>query len=294
MAFAFDQDDYTSQAKAVVALFGRISDLHNIDAVVRALSKRAQDEVIARVGWLNLFNPLKPAFAYVVPLTFWDSRTLVATLLEMGKAEAEGQVKEDPRTDVPVADLHEKLATLVERTPEASRPDVVRFAYGEVGEVTNHVAWEVRVGMLSRCLVGTGVAAMATALPPGLTPPAPAGGLMSPTKVAAAAASSPAKGLTSPTAGAAAAAAGAHASPSPVNAATVAELARIAEQRTGRGLFDVVDWYRAIHAADAFTSGPIDQQYATFKKYPKPPPLSPPPRSYSAQARRQTGAPPEA
>ena len=105
MAHSFDQDDHTSQAKAVVALFSRISDLHNVDAVVRALSKRAQDEVLTRVGWLNLFNPLKPAFAYVVPLTFWDNRTLVATLLEMGKAEADGQVKEDPRTDVAVADL---------------------------------------------------------------------------------------------------------------------------------------------------------------------------------------------
>ena len=174
----------------------------------------------------------------------------------------------------------------MERGREASRPDVVRFSYGELGEVTNDVAWDVRAGMLSRCLLGTGLGA---ALPATVSPAAAPGSIASPTKASAAvAAASSTKALPSSSTAEIT-------SPSPAQVAAAAKaaaaLAEIAEQCTGRGLFDVVDWYRAIFAADAFTSGPIEQQYATFRKYPKQPTLmSPPPRSYSAQARRQTGA----
>ena len=59
--------------------------------------------MVARLGWLNIFNPLKPSFNYALPLTYWDNRTLLVTLLEMGHAEEEEQVREDPRTDVTLA-----------------------------------------------------------------------------------------------------------------------------------------------------------------------------------------------
>ena len=51
------------------------------------------------------------------------------------------------------------------------------------------------------------------------------------------------------------------------------QYARLMKDKTGEGLFDVVYWYHALHTTDGFTSGPIDLQYTTIKRYPKPPPL---------------------
>ena len=48
---------------------------------------------------------------------------------------------------------------------------------------------------------------------------------------------------------------------------------RMMNDKTGENLFDVVYWYHALHSGDGFTSGPIDLQYTTIKRYPKPPPL---------------------
>ena len=59
--------------------------------------------MVTRLGWLNIFNPLKPSFNYSLPLIYWDNRTLLVTLIEMGKAEGEEQLKDDSRTDVTLA-----------------------------------------------------------------------------------------------------------------------------------------------------------------------------------------------
>ena len=86
-----------------MSTFSRLTDLHNFDLILRSITKKAQEEIILRLGWLNIFNPLKPSFNYSLPLTFWDNRTLLVTLLEMGKADGEEQLKDDPHTDISLA-----------------------------------------------------------------------------------------------------------------------------------------------------------------------------------------------
>jgi len=154
---SFSQEESTIKAKVVICLINRISDLHNFDMIMRLFKTAAQNEIIFRVGWLNIFNPLKPAFNYNVNLRDWDNRMLVLMLLQMGDMESSDelgeQLKEDTKTEVTLYSLEENLNELQKKNVE--RDDNVIFSYGEIAERTLVVSWETRKEMLKKCLLGT-------------------------------------------------------------------------------------------------------------------------------------------
>ena len=86
------------QAKVVVSMFSRLVDLQNIDLVLRHLDNRAQQEVVKRLGYLNVINPLKIAFDYVLPLTCLDNRILLVSLMELASVESADNIIEDANT----------------------------------------------------------------------------------------------------------------------------------------------------------------------------------------------------
>lgn len=154
---SFSQEDSAVKAKVVICLINRISDLHNFDMIMRLFKTTAQNEIIFRIGWLNIFNPLKPAFNYNVNLRNWDNRMLVLMLLQMGDRESSDelgeQLKEDTRTEVTLYSLEENLNELQKKNIE--RDDNVIFSYGEIAERTLVVSWDTRKEMLKKCLLGT-------------------------------------------------------------------------------------------------------------------------------------------
>lgn len=147
---AFD-DSWDIQAKVVIAMFSRIKDLHNMDLILRTLSTKAQLEIFKRIGCLNLINPLKISFDYVLCLKYQDNRTWARQLMELASFESADQIMEDPTTDLPVATLYGSMT----RVENDVRPEVMRFTYADFGVRTNNVLWHRRRDLLSRCLVGT-------------------------------------------------------------------------------------------------------------------------------------------
>ena len=56
--------DPVIQAKVVTSLFSRLWDLHNMDIILKQMTSEGQMEVIRRLGYLNIMNPLKPGMDY--------------------------------------------------------------------------------------------------------------------------------------------------------------------------------------------------------------------------------------
>lgn len=121
-------EDAITQARVVIACHSRIQDLHNFDYIMKRLSYEAQQEIILRLGWLNVINPLKPSFDYCISLVNLDSRILLVTLLEMSAADNGDNIKDDTRTDIPLVTLFGSMSRII----NDSRTEVLKFSYCEV------------------------------------------------------------------------------------------------------------------------------------------------------------------
>jgi hypothetical protein len=58
----------------IVALFSRLKDVHNFEVVLAHLNVDEHAMVLARIGILNIFNPLKPESGYCLDLGLWEER----------------------------------------------------------------------------------------------------------------------------------------------------------------------------------------------------------------------------
>ena len=109
------------QVAVIVALFSRLVDLENLDDVLRLMPRFVINEVVSRLGWLNIFSPLKPSMRYEISLVHLDARRFTHVLLGLAAAEsggintsAEGQaLREDATTDVMISELYAQISQLV-------------------------------------------------------------------------------------------------------------------------------------------------------------------------------------
>lgn len=145
------QDKWDIQSKVVITMFSRIKDLHNIDIVLRNLHSHAQQDIIRRIGCLNLINPLKPAFDYIFPLKYLDNRIMVVTLMELASIESADQIQEDPNTELPIATLYGSYTRAVNEV----RPEVMKFSFADFGVRTNNISWPTRRDLVKKFLVGS-------------------------------------------------------------------------------------------------------------------------------------------
>lgn len=145
------QDHWDVQSRVIVALFSRIKDLHNLDLLLRNLDIRGQQEIIKRLGYLNVLNPLKISFDFVLSLKYLDNRIIVVSLMELAAIESADQISEEPNTELPIATLYGAYT----RALNEVRPEVMRFSYADFGVRTNNVSWSSRKELVKKFLVGT-------------------------------------------------------------------------------------------------------------------------------------------
>jgi hypothetical protein len=149
--YTFDEEALI-QAKVVVCLFSRIWDLWDFDVVSRHLTDAAMFDVVCKIGWLNLMNPLKPSHNFVLPMQNMDNRQHVVNLVRLCTAELGDQLKENPNSDCTVVYLFSKVASLI---MDSKMTEMVRIAYVDFGENTAPVQWKERREMMKSYLVGT-------------------------------------------------------------------------------------------------------------------------------------------
>lgn len=78
----------TYRVELVVSLFSRIVDIHNFELVMSKLSPEEAGCVVARLGWLNIFNPMKPEGSYELNLGQWEDRQVAKTLILLAVGES--------------------------------------------------------------------------------------------------------------------------------------------------------------------------------------------------------------
>ena len=80
-------------------LFGRIVDLYNFHIVHAALSEAEQAEAFYRLGWLNLFNPVRPVRQYDLDMSKPEEREMVRVLLNLAQEEVLKYAKDNGGKD---------------------------------------------------------------------------------------------------------------------------------------------------------------------------------------------------
>ena len=68
-------------------LFSRIVDLHNMELILREFSPLEAGCFYSRVGWLNVFNPMKPEGSYELDMGRWEERMVAKILLSLAMRE---------------------------------------------------------------------------------------------------------------------------------------------------------------------------------------------------------------
>jgi hypothetical protein len=66
----------TYRVELIVSLFSRVIDLHNFDLVLGVLNPTEIGCLICRLGYLNIFNPLKPEGCYHLDFTIHEERVV--------------------------------------------------------------------------------------------------------------------------------------------------------------------------------------------------------------------------
>ena len=122
-----------------------------MDVVLRPLWPEAQNDVIYRLGFLNVMNPLKPALDYEIHMLHQDNRRMLVYLLELAPSEAVNQLKEDLRSDIIITDLYGSLNRVIKSCTD----QMVMFNYGDFNERTQSISWNLRRDGLKKFLVGT-------------------------------------------------------------------------------------------------------------------------------------------
>lgn len=144
-------EDSLTQARAAICFFTRLVDLHNFDGIMRRLTSEAQHEVVQRLGWLNVINPLKPSYDFILPTKYLDNKLVVLMLVEISANDSGDNINDDVRSDVPLVSIYGSTSRVMSESFSAT----FRFSFCEVGERTKVVNWPVRRDMLKRTLLGT-------------------------------------------------------------------------------------------------------------------------------------------
>jgi hypothetical protein len=145
------EDKWEVQSHVIVVLFSRIKDLHNMDMLLRNLDIRGQQDIVRKLGYLNVINPLKISFDYVLSLKYLDNRILLISLMELAAIESADQIAEEPNTELPIATLYGSYTRALNDT----RPETMRFSYTDFGVRSNNVSWPSRKELIKKFLVGT-------------------------------------------------------------------------------------------------------------------------------------------
>jgi Ca2+-binding EF-hand superfamily protein/Ran GTPase-activating protein (RanGAP) involved in mRNA processing and transport len=85
--------DFNPIADIACALHQQIVDPWNFDITMMAMNSDERSETVSRVGWLNVFSPLKPEGAYSLDLSKREDRQIVKVLIHLEAAESARKVK---------------------------------------------------------------------------------------------------------------------------------------------------------------------------------------------------------
>jgi len=75
------------RVELIVSLFSRIVDLHNFNFLLAVLTTEEIACIYIRIGWLCIFNPMKPEGVYRLDLSKWEERQIAKMLIHLSVVE---------------------------------------------------------------------------------------------------------------------------------------------------------------------------------------------------------------
>eukprot|EP01035_Chromulina_nebulosa_P020409 gene20409-26486_t len=75
------------RVELIVSLFSRIVDLHNFNFLLSVLTAEEVACIYIRIGWLCLFNPMRPEGVYRLDLSRWEERQVAKMLIHLSVVE---------------------------------------------------------------------------------------------------------------------------------------------------------------------------------------------------------------
>ena len=98
----------TYRVELVVSLFSRLIDVHHFDLVARELTGFEMGCLYCRLGWLNIFNTMKPEGAFELALSRWEERQIAKIAVVLSVIEP-GMSLCDPNLTLFVCYRHETV-----------------------------------------------------------------------------------------------------------------------------------------------------------------------------------------
>ena len=77
----------TYRVELVISLFERIVDAHNFELIMRVLEPFEVGCLYCRLGWLSLYNPMKPEGSFNLDLSIWEERIVAKTIVVLATDE---------------------------------------------------------------------------------------------------------------------------------------------------------------------------------------------------------------
>jgi len=141
--------DHMKQARAEVAVscFSRCVDLENWDDVIDTLPAKLSRELLNRLGFLNVWNPVKPYMPYHCSLTAKDQQVVVDTLLNLAVATEETLKEDFSRNEIPLHELYAKAVL-----PDAGE---IYFTFVPHEDAKPAVVFQHQFSALKHVLLGT-------------------------------------------------------------------------------------------------------------------------------------------
>lgn len=138
------------QSDAAVAMFARIVDLENFDELLRMreIKPKWKQNIVNRLGWLNIGNPMKPEGAYDLDMMETDQRLMLRVLTNMGAEEPGVHVLDVKKSDLSMQEVYGNSSML--GVPMKKH---AKLEYAEVkGELIPN--FDIRKKYLNHFLVG--------------------------------------------------------------------------------------------------------------------------------------------
>ncbi|GMH59163.1 hypothetical protein TrLO_g15025 [Triparma laevis f. longispina] len=141
-------------ADAAVAMFSRITDLENFDNIIKmtVIDEKWTQDIVDRLGWLNIGNPMKPEGLYDLLLQHLDQRLILKFLMNIGSNEPGVHVMDQKKTDIPIEKVYGNSTLL-----NAVSNKHVRIEYSETKGLSERPNYNLRKTFLPMFLVGTPV-----------------------------------------------------------------------------------------------------------------------------------------
>ena len=138
------------QSDAAVAMFARVVDLENFDELLRMreIKPKWKQDIVNRLGWLNIGNPMKPEGLYDLDMMETDQRLMLRVLTNMGAEEPGVHVLDVKKSDLSMQEVYGNSSML-----GAPMKKHAKLEYAEVkGELIPN--FDIRKKYLNHFLVG--------------------------------------------------------------------------------------------------------------------------------------------